>query len=1235
MYNKNIVDRDTKKSPREKKYKKERKDDSGREVKTKKKYKKRKTIYDVEGEEEDEKKIYRPVQFPKFNYSAPASKNTYKIVKDMVALIDTKEYEMPPDTNLDVLKIYKFAKKRREDGVWNRKQLDKYLTKNLRKYVPKKTAVATEIEMYNDCNENMVVMNENMIYTAEKQPDVTYVQKPSAFGERITYSVAATIRIEGEEPKVSKMRNTVSRNVDFRQLLALVYNEEKDFFAGSGGVYLDYHRGRGRKRLTIHSTEGIIFSTKLSPRNGPMPTLEQILFNCKASERYLPLDVDDISIELYNSPKENEEVSGGATVCNVLSEEYKCKTLHVYFPSDKYCGQLCLYASSLKKGALRTFLGKSSVDQIKVLRKKGVLNKYPNEQMKPNDFKEDICIYHYTGSTMENPKGGHYYTDDNKKKPVFLLLKNHYYILKKPKSIFAAMKYSECKGGCGKIVNKFHKCANVICDCGVNCKTIAQYTKHTKKNITEICNICKVDLIYKGCKESHKCLKGKIQCRGCNKHIKIGRLEEHNENDCTSEIKCGNCGEFDNIALHKCYLKPKKEKKSCDYYAYDIECFAKGIDKNNKTLVKQEFAMMCIGKIEETKDDSKIDTFVCIEDLIEWIITRTERTVLFAHNGGKYDNIIIREALLRSGAIKISGIPLHSGNKIIQFGVRGVDGKSAEVIFRDSVAHLSMKLSDLPRAFGLDNISKTMFPYDFFTRENKDFEGVVPIKYYNLNHTDEKVLARQLDEIEDLGDFKLFELCKTYCKNDVKILIQSMYSYQQTMLDICEIDPLNYITKASYVMAVYLLKFMPKKSVSYLQPHVGEFVRRGFYGGRTNCIRKYYKGKFKSMDISSEYPTVQKYDALPGRLIKYVMSDRGKHTLGDVEFMPGMCNKFIEDNYNRGVVGFFECDITPPTDLLHPVLPIRDGKLIFSLEPIKKKVYYSNELLLAIQKGYKITKIYTQALFTATNNLFKDFVDKFYKLKCEINKDENPAYYSSVKIILNSLWGKFGEVTHLNRLEIINDKDVAKYINLLKREASGTIRYKGSTIIPCYGGETMFYSYEKERLKYQQTKGSIAVAAAVTACGRVRLYEGINYYNEDILYFDTDSIYFIDSGKPKFVSVMPIDNETGLGIWDDEITNGTEFVSLGPKMYAYITEQYEGVRTKGVARNKLNFKIMKDLVDGEADDVHIVKDIRFIASKLGVSIDKQFEKKIRVTCSKREYMKNNDEYFSLPFGYKL
>ena len=137
--------------------------------------------------------------------------------------------------------------------------------------------------------------------------------------------------------------------------------------------------------------------------------------------------------------------------------------------------------------------------------------------------------------------------------------------------------------------------------------------------------------------------------------------------------------------------------------------------------------------------------------------------------------------------------------------------------------------------------------------------------------------------------------------------------------------------------------------------------RDAFFGGRTNItkltyIKKDEKGKY--VDFVSIYPTVQFYKNYP----------------------KGHPTKILEpEKYDESWFGFIKCKILSPKGLYHPVLPVKtmrgnSKKLLFPLcrtcsakKPKKcnhkdeKRTWCTNEIDVALKKGYQIKKIYEKS----------------------------------------------------------------------------------------------------------------------------------------------------------------------------------------------------------------------------------------------------------------------------------
>jgi hypothetical protein len=208
----------------------------------------------------------------------------------------------------------------------------------------------------------------------------------------------------------------------------------------------------------------------------------------------------------------------------------------------------------------------------------------------------------------------------------------------------------------------------------------------------------------------------------------------------------------------------------------------------------------------------------------------------------------------------------------------------------------------------------------------------------------------------------------------------------------------------------------------------------GFFGGRVECFKLIDEGEIKSLDVNSLYPSVLASKKFPVGHPSIIISNTG------TDISP--------------YFGFVKCDVLPPADLLIPVLPVRSGgKLIFGLcrtcihdrqfrycphddnQRFLQGTWFSEELKLAILKGYQVLKIYQVYHFPIqSSRLFAPFIRKFYKLKMKSSgiprnvdledfiqklKDvekidihpsefsDNPGVRFIAKIILNSFWGRF------------------------------------------------------------------------------------------------------------------------------------------------------------------------------------------------------------------------------------
>ena len=172
--------------------------------------------------------------------------------------------------------------------------------------------------------------------------------------------------------------------------------------------------------------------------------------------------------------------------------------------------------------------------------------------------------------------------------------------------------------------------------------------------------------------------------------------------------------------------------------------------------------------------------------------------------------------------------------------------------------------------------------------------------------------------------------------------------------------------------------------------------RDAFYGGRTGAVALHAVAgegeEIRYVDITSLYPWVNKNATYP---------------IGHPQIITQPRDQSITSYFGLATV-----DILPPTNLYHPVLPVRcNQKLTFPLcascvkeeqeKPLLQRCHYCThtdaqrmlrgtwctpELIKAIEKGYTLIKIHEVWNFPPRQQktgLFRDYVDKWLRLKQE------------------------------------------------------------------------------------------------------------------------------------------------------------------------------------------------------------------------------------------------------------
>ena len=229
--------------------------------------------------------------------------------------------------------------------------------------------------------------------------------------------------------------------------------------------------------------------------------------------------------------------------------------------------------------------------------------------------------------------------------------------------------------------------------------------------------------------------------------------------------------------------------------------------------------------------------------------------------------------------------------------------------------------------------------------------------------------------------------------------------------------------------------------------------------------------------------------------------------------------------------------------------------------------------------------------------------------------------------------GKFAQRSNLIKTMMVTEpKEFFHFLDSEEFEVSDARMVNDETVEVHYKNTDEFAE--------QNDKVNIVIAAFTTAYARLKLYDLLDFLQERVLYYDTDSVIYVhEPNKPD----PPLGNY--LGDLTDELDPGdyiTTFVSGGPKNYAYITNNWKpqtkirGITLDYAASKKLNLNVMRGLVHLHVNchtEAKVTVDIPFKITrdkKEKNIVTKRMKKDYRVVYNKRVITQN---YGTLPYGY--
>jgi hypothetical protein len=272
--------------------------------------------------------------------------------------------------------------------------------------------------------------------------------------------------------------------------------------------------------------------------------------------------------------------------------------------------------------------------------------------------------------------------------------------------------------------------------------------------------------------------------------------------------------------------------------------------------------------------------------------------------------------------------------------------------------------------------------------------------------------------------------------------------------------------------------------------------------------------------------------------------------------------------------GFFYCKITSPAYLEHPIIQrrIKTSNGLRTLASLGSWDGWicSTEMDNAIKYGYQFEIL--KGYQFEQGDIFSDYVNRMYNLRLQY--DKNHAMNLIAKLLLNSLYGKFGMKMELTQVDIYNCSTnegtdfFNEMLNIWGESIHDYIKIDDHYLI--IRDTLANLKYDKDNDMYHGLDINIAIASTITSTARVFMSIFKNNPNFKLYYSDTDSIV-INAPLPESI--------VGDGLCQlklEHIINRAIF--LAPKVYGLITESGEEIiKVKGINHEVASSLHLSDL----------------------------------------------------------
>ena len=337
-----------------------------------------------------------------------------------------------------------------------------------------------------------------------------------------------------------------------------------------------------------------------------------------------------------------------------------------------------------------------------------------------------------------------------------------------------------------------------------------------------------------------------------------------------------------------------------------------------------------------------------------------------------------------------------------------------------------------------------------------------------------------------------------YALRDSEALVKGLRGYFNSIEMLFEIGPGGTVAATAMKAWSHTIdsdtKYWPTSSNNEA------ICREAYAGGLVGLSTIKTKYNVKTYDRNSSYPAVMLSQPVPeGTAVR--------------------TDKIIPD-----YLGVYQVNVTAPDNLVWPILHTRNarGSLLWPRGTFNTTIT-SIELDFALAHGYKLNSVYGGLIWEDKVYPFDDFVNKCMSAR---KTYKGKAYEQTVKLIQNSLYGKFGMRHERCELFVPSNDD----------ETLGAIPWGDYETV---NGKSLWVRTVDDN----DIRSKVEWAAFITAGARLALLDIIYRIGpKHVIYCDTDSITCDVEFPPEFID--PIE----YGQWKLE-KSWSEFRAIAPKVY--------------------------------------------------------------------------------------